>query len=708
MGFELPSALIGLLLVGGPLLAHLVRRRDLPETKLPTVRFLARAVAESQRRRRVTNLLLLLLRMAAVALAALGVAAPYVLVPVAEGDGQRTALAIVLDDSRSMNAAGEGGTLLELAVARAQRAVDALPEGSTVTVVLSGAPPRVVLRGMTDLRAASSALASVATESARSGELPEAVALATQALHTAPPGVRRLVVLSDFAEHERPSEIRWPEDGIAVEPIALRATSRINRRVFAADRTIDPNDPEVLRVRAQVLADGSEPSVHVRLERDGAVLDERDVALADGSGTVVLSARIERTEGARDTAAREATHRIDGGDALAADDAAAVLLRAPEGTRVLLVNGDPRPMPTDDEVGFAVRAIGLGEGGAAGGFRARVVDPGVVGVSDLEWADVVVLANVDLAPGRFADQLARAVEGGTGLLVTGGDRVRPSALEAALGELLPARLEAASTATDGPGLFASTADGDRGAAAPGLANAHVRRRNALDPRIGAATVELRFADGSPALVSADHGRGRVAVLAVPLDDDFGDLPYRPGYLPLLARLLASLSGGLGAASELAAPGTEIDLSRFTRLGSLSVVFPSGRRHTLSDEGDGVLRDAAEAGVYRVVRGGREIPEAAFVVQAPLAESDLASEGAPEVGDGRAATASGGTLKRPLGPTLFALAAALFALEGLLRQGLALPRRRPRAASKGDGARTSRAPAAAPPPAARRDDERASA
>ncbi|MBC7172827.1 MAG: hypothetical protein H5U40_10385, partial [Polyangiaceae bacterium] len=368
----------------------------------------------------------------------------------------------------------------------------------------------------------------------------------------------------------------------------------------------------------------------------------------------------------RSTQERGALLRIDGDDALPADDSAAVLLRAPAGTRVLLVNGDPRPMPIDDEVGFAVRAIGLGASEQRGGFRARVVDPASAGVSDLEWADVVVLANVDLAPGRFADQLLRAVEGGTGLLVTGGDRVRPSRLDSALGAALPARIEDASGARAAAGLFEPSPSGV-GPVLPGLENASFSRRNELEPRVGSAKVETVFADGRPALVTGVHGRGQVAMLAIPLDDDFGDLPYRPGYLPMLDRLLRTLSGGALATSEHLMPGEALNLERFTRLGPLDVIAPSGRRTTLGEDGETELRATSEAGIYRVERAGRDVPEAAFVVQAPLAESDLASEGPPEVAPAGAMARSGGTLKRPLAPWCFLLAALLFAAEGFARQ-----------------------------------------
>src|SRR5690606_25220944 len=217
------------------------------EVRLPTVRFLAHALAESKRRRRVTNLLLLLLRVAAVALAALCLAGPFRSVPLTAGDGRRTALAIALDDSRSVMAAGEGASLLAAAKAKAAEAVAALPEGSSVTVVLSGAPPRVLVRASQELSSAQAALGALPEASARGGALPEAVALAEGALRGAPPGARRMILLSDFARHEGVEGLRLPDEGVRVDPIPLRAKSHLNRRITVAEAR--PGAEGRLRVR---------------------------------------------------------------------------------------------------------------------------------------------------------------------------------------------------------------------------------------------------------------------------------------------------------------------------------------------------------------------------------------------------------------------------------------------------------------------------
>ncbi len=143
MGLALPLALAGLALAALPVLAHLLRRSDVPSRALPTVALLARAVAESRRRVRIVDPWLLALRIAIVVVLALAVAGPFTEREVAYGSGGLASVAIVLDDSMSMARAEGTATPFEDGVARELEAIDALPEGSEVALVLAGSPPRV-------------------------------------------------------------------------------------------------------------------------------------------------------------------------------------------------------------------------------------------------------------------------------------------------------------------------------------------------------------------------------------------------------------------------------------------------------------------------------------------------------------------------------------------------------------------------------------
>jgi len=55
---------------------------------------------------------------------------------------------------------------------------------------------------------------------------------------------------------------------------------------------------------------------------------------------------------------------------------------------------------------------------------------------------------------------------------------------------------------------------------------------------------IEFDDGQPALVSADAGKGKVALLTTSIDRDLSDLCIRPAFLPLSRRLLLWLGGAL--------------------------------------------------------------------------------------------------------------------------------------------------------------------
>ncbi|MEO0325925.1 MAG: BatA domain-containing protein, partial [Myxococcota bacterium] len=96
MGFAAPLALLGLLALAGPILAHLLRRQRLRRSTLPTVALLERARAESDARLRVADPLLLALRLLALAMLALGLAQPYLSTAEAFADGRRASLALVL------------------------------------------------------------------------------------------------------------------------------------------------------------------------------------------------------------------------------------------------------------------------------------------------------------------------------------------------------------------------------------------------------------------------------------------------------------------------------------------------------------------------------------------------------------------------------------------------------------------------------------
>src|SRR6185369_10301662 len=103
MGFVTPALLGGILLVGIPIVLHLVMRRESQKLIFPALRFLQRRQTLNQHRLRLRHLLLLALRCAIIALLAFALARPTLRGSGAAGkENDPIAAALVFDNSLRM------------------------------------------------------------------------------------------------------------------------------------------------------------------------------------------------------------------------------------------------------------------------------------------------------------------------------------------------------------------------------------------------------------------------------------------------------------------------------------------------------------------------------------------------------------------------------------------------------------------------------
>lgn len=115
IAWTVPGAVAGLLLLAGPIVAHLLLRRRAPRVIFPTTRFLQSTSAAAVRLRSPSDLGLMILRAAIVLAAVLAAAQPVLLAAWRTGRwNARVARAVVLDTSRSMPMSGEGSRLAQL------------------------------------------------------------------------------------------------------------------------------------------------------------------------------------------------------------------------------------------------------------------------------------------------------------------------------------------------------------------------------------------------------------------------------------------------------------------------------------------------------------------------------------------------------------------------------------------------------------------
>ncbi len=689
MGLSTPLALIAAALIALPIAAHLVRRADVERRVIPTVALLRRVVVRDRRRARVTEPWLLAVRIAAVIAATLAIAGPFLVDQLAYGDGSALSVVLVIDDSASMaRRLGEeptAPTALDAARDRAREILRSVGDGSEVAIVLAGSPPRLLVPRSPDREAALAALDRVRV-GARRTDLEGAIALSSRQLASAHLAARRVIVLSDFAGNELATE--RAASGIELDLVAIESDASTTNVGVADVRAVpDPLEAGAWSTTIELSAFGDDLPAGVAL---------RVLALPPGTGMPDPRAT-EAMELTRTTVAIEGGHgrgslRFHPPDGIAAvafqledthdassfDDVRVVALRPPRASRIVLV--EPAGART---ARFASRALGaVPEGSGAflatavdadhlAAHRAGSIDPDEAEHADpLRDVDVLVLAGVVPTSPSALEAIHTFVEGGGGLLVASGDRVRAIDLEP-IAELLPARVgEARPAALDTTTAAVARGDGPSllVAGPTGLESLVVRRQLALEAPD--ALVSLRTNDGAPLLVLDEEHRR--AVLAVGLDDDMSDLPLRIGFVPLIASLARSLArpGSLPdrpfVAGEAPALRVDADVQR------VELVTPTGEVISrLIDRGHVALDDVAEPGLYtlRVEAGGRvrELDRASLVLVPPPEEIDLRPHVPTQRSTDTSRTADGET-RVPIERFAFLLLGLLAVIEGFVRLG----------------------------------------
>src|SRR5262249_37836108 len=136
MTFVHPLLLSGLVLIGVPILVHLIMRQKPKHLQFPALRFLVQKYRLNQRKLQLRHLLLLLLRILLIAAICLALARPKVFSErLPFSSGQPVAAVLIIDTSPSMEYTLGGKTRLDEAKQRALELLDDLPEGSRVAIL---------------------------------------------------------------------------------------------------------------------------------------------------------------------------------------------------------------------------------------------------------------------------------------------------------------------------------------------------------------------------------------------------------------------------------------------------------------------------------------------------------------------------------------------------------------------------------------------
>jgi hypothetical protein len=701
MHFLAPMLLLGLIAAVLPWIIHRIGRRRARPVRFAAMELLLRAEREVSARRRLRDVALLVARTALAAALPLAFARPFTEVrsdlPAVTTHSQSAV--IVLDDSASMRRRlGRDETPFDIARTRARDIVEHLSADSEVALVLASEGSSAPVAELSSDRARVSAALSSVAASARRADFAAALRRATQILTGSTRGDRLIYVISDL------QATGWED----VTPTLLAAVPEIV--------VLDTSGGEPWSNRA-VVGLGAEPAPEEGAHGIAVVAEIANFAPEPVRG-LGITLRLDGNEVARGfvdvpaggRARKRFVHTVAGvahqaevvidHDGFPLDDRRACRVEAARGLRVLLVDGDPRTVRTEDEVFFLEAALHAG----GSNFSVTTVLPDDLGNRDLAPYGAVFLANVARPTPAAAAALTHYVENGGGLFISVGDRVDADGWNQSMKAVLPQPLGLKRSASALPG---TRPEGETVDLRPAERLAPIDRRHPLlaafpargeglasarffeflllapVPEAPGRRIVLRYENGAPALVDAEVGRGRVLLLTTSVDREWTDLPIRPGFLPLIqeaARYLAAAPSGDATATVTVGSKREIALAADDR--AIEIVKPNGESRSLSPAahaGDQrarhmvVFEETDEPGLYRV-RASRadgtvdERPDAAFAVTLDPGESDPARLPDAKRPDRANARGVGGPPPRrrlELWHALGAAAIALVLLESLL-------------------------------------------
>lgn len=702
MTFLNTSYLPWLLLIGVPILIHLLTRQAMRTYTLPTFRFLQRSIARQSRIFRLRHLLLLLLRTLLVALLVFVFIKPVLVAPLgAASAGGRVAL-IVLDTSLSMGYRHGGIRSFQKAQAQAARILDGLGAGDRANVVLAGAAPVALHpKPTTDAAALQQAIRSATATEERCDVL-AAMALAVEQLGRVETGRKELYLVSDF------QRTNWAE-------VKLEAVPGTTKVIFVGTEEGERENLAVTGIKLR-------PAV----PRAG---DDITALVEVWNGTPGARA-IPVTFHAGDQPPQTQTVRVP---PFASGMAAFPAKFGQPGRHLCTASLQPDALPEDNTrwqvvdlqhslTVYLLTDENAGASPSGSYFISRALNPtpevpGGVRVipkratdlqdADLQAADAVILSNVITMPADRLPAIKRYVEGGGALLVF------------LYGEHVRAQMEALHRlAGQGEGLaFLPTGSVDVRRQGKGYVNlAEARFESRLlrifkdpsaadlgkirfyrfflttepDPR---AEVLLKFEDGTPAAARRAIGAGGILLCNFSPSPADSDLARQEVFPPLLHELLKGMASKETERREFT-PGGAASATIPPSKGAVTATGPDGQSVliTVDRAGGGVVIERAEkAGLYTITADGREA--AVVAVNIHPDETDLRTidprelqserDRAPAylVGtSGKDASLEDLTMNRPLWPYLLLAAFGTLVMEQLVA---GLGARRTRNDSRGE-------------------------
>ncbi|HEX6283784.1 MAG TPA: VWA domain-containing protein, partial [Pyrinomonadaceae bacterium] len=284
-----------------------------------------------------------------------------------------------------------------------------------------------------------------------------------------------------------------------------------------------------LAVHISNFSDTPRDHVQVDFQINEQTVEKRDISLNSRDSRVIEFTGFNLNDGAN-----RCTIDISSGD-FTADNRFYFTLRRQTPAKALIVESATRgrsdslhlqsALTTNDDLPFTFNLKSTG-----------AVDP-----ASIPEHALVILNDPGPINSALAEALAKFVNAGGQLIVATGPQTQADSFNKSLEQITPATLREAVQTKGGDSAALTNVKFDHPIfevfqKSGRLAAANVIGYYRSEPRAN-ATVLARFEDGSPALVEATPGKGRVLLFTSSLGPSWNDLPLTPLYLPFIHQMV---------------------------------------------------------------------------------------------------------------------------------------------------------------------------
>lgn len=546
-----------------PVVLHMINRQQAKKLPFSTLRFLRISAEKTRRRKRIHDVLLMLLRMAVLILIAIGLAEPTMTTLGSFWGSGASAVAIILDNSASMGVVDEGRPRFETAREATRAVMHELADGDQIALMLTGGP-RFAEQGR--LQRTQDKLLQMLDQvdvSYERADLALKVQEARTLLAQAESQHKQIFVLTDM------QQLSW--EGLQ-DPDGTPESDRKNEKDEIPIIFIDCNrnpTPDValsgLQLKAAVPVAGLPIGAAVELFNASSVPQKRLVELYVDGAKEATSPELELPPDGRIkhefqfVFKRGGMHRgevrLVGQDGSRYDDQRYFSMEVDQGIPVAIVKSKRHEIPYLEDTFYLEQALAPARSGSWA-IRTTTLTADELRTEPLSNYKVIFCVNLEAPDADTAARLRSYVTSGGNLFWIAGDNIDPAAYnlmnEAAGDQLLPAplidiRLPQADEQRDS--WHITSLDKENPAMSQLLQPAslyqsvliykHLRINTANSPR---ASVLARLDDGEALLAQAQIEQGTVSMLGTSVHVGWSNLPVRPIFLPMFARLTFDLAG----------------------------------------------------------------------------------------------------------------------------------------------------------------------